>query len=84
MSKSKKNPTATEKAENFSLEEKLKEIREILQSMQVGVNDFDENIRLFTKGTELIGECRNYLDEAELSVKQLVAGKNGLEEEDFE
>ncbi len=67
----------------FSLEEKLKEIREILQNMQVGVNDFDENIRLFTKGTEMIGECRTYLDEAEMSVKQLIGGDSGTEEKDF-
>lgn len=68
----------------FSLEEKLKGIREILQKMSVGVNDFDENIRLFTKGTEMIGECRTYLDQAEMSVKQLLEGNSGPEVQDFE
>lgn len=70
--------------EDFSLELQLKEIRDILQKMQVGVNDFDENIRLFTKGTEMIKSCRDYLDRAEMSVKQLVEGKEGLETEDFD
>lgn len=74
----------TEAAEPFSLEAKLKEIKEILNKMQLGVNDFDENIKLFTQGNALIEECRAYLDKAELSVRQLVEGKNGLEEADFD
>lgn len=73
-----------ENKEQFSLENKLRELREILQKMQVGGNDFDENLRLFAKGTALIGECRTYLDSAELSVKQLIQGTDGAETEDFE
>jgi exodeoxyribonuclease VII small subunit len=68
----------------FSLEEKLKEIREILQKMQVGANDFDENIKLFAQGTALIADCRKYLDTAEVSVKQLINGPNGGETKDFD
>lgn len=74
----------TTEPEGFSLEEKLKEIREILQKMQVGANDFDENLKLFAQGTALIGECRKYLDTAEVSVKQLINGPNGAETQDFE
>jgi exodeoxyribonuclease VII small subunit len=74
----------TEAEQAFSLEAKLKEIREILNKMQLGVNDFDENIKLFTQGNSLIKECRDYLDKAELSVRQLVEGKDGLEEQDFD
>lgn len=70
--------------ENFSLEEKLREIREILQKMQMGANDFDENIKLFTQGTAAIADCRKYLDAAEMSVKQLINGPNGPETKDFE
>jgi exodeoxyribonuclease VII small subunit len=69
---------------DFLLEEKLKEIREILQKMQVGANDFDENIKLFTQGTALIAACRKYLDTAEVSVKQLINGPRGAETQDFE
>lgn len=77
----KKKPT---EEETFSLEEKLKEIREILQKMQVGANDFDENIKLFTQGTALIATCRKYLDTAEVSVKQLINGPDGPETKEFE
>lgn len=73
-----------EDRETFSLEDKLREIREILQKMQLGANDFDENIQLFTQGTELIAACRNYLDTAEMAVKQLINGPKGPETADFE
>jgi exodeoxyribonuclease VII small subunit len=73
-----------EQHEPFLLEDKLREIREILQKMQMGANDFDENIQLFSKGTALISACRKYLDTAEMSVKQLINGPNGLEKADFD
>lgn len=77
----KKKVTETE---SFSLEEKLKEIREILQKMQVGANDFDENIKLFEQGKALIDACRKYLDTAEVSVKQLIGGPGSVETQDFD
>ena len=66
--------------EAFSLEDKLREIRSLLDQMQSGSQDFDENVKLFTRGTQLIEACRNYLDEAELQIKQLVEGAAGDEE----
>jgi exodeoxyribonuclease VII small subunit len=55
-----------------------------LQKMQMGANDFDENIKLFSQGTALIADCRRYLDEAEMSVKQLIHASSGVETSDFE
>jgi len=69
--------------EDFSLEDKLREIRSLLDQMQSGNADFDENVKLFTHGTDLIDQCRKYLDAAELQVKQLVSGSNGDEEADL-
>lgn len=63
-----------------NLEAKLREIRDLLEKMQGGNLGFDENVKLFTRGTELISECRTYLDQAEMSVKQLI-GEDGQEEE---
>ncbi len=70
--------------EGFSLESKLRKIRSLLEQMQAGELDFDENVKLFTMGTDLIEQCRQYLDEAELKVKTLVEGTSGEEEETFE
>ena len=57
---------------SFSLEEKLEELRKILEQMQKGMSDFDEQMSLFRRGQELIGVCREYLQEAELQVDQLL------------
>lgn len=61
--------------EKFSLEDKLSEIRVIIEKMQQGVSDFDQQVALFQNGSEMIKECRDYLDASELQIKQLIAGK---------
>ncbi|MDP5171222.1 MAG: exodeoxyribonuclease VII small subunit [Bacteroidia bacterium] len=58
--------------ETFSLEEKLENLRKILEQMQKGMSDFDRQMALFKQGQLLISECRQYLDKAELQVDQLL------------
>ena len=70
--------------EDFSLEQKLRHIRDLLKQMQEGSLDFDENVKLFTQGTGLIEECRNYLDQAEMRVQQLIERNGEAVVEDFE
>lgn len=74
----------TDTPKEFSLEQNLRDIRALLQEMQTGNQDFDENIRLFQRGTELIKASRAYLDGAELSIRQLIESEDGTEEVDFE
>jgi exodeoxyribonuclease VII small subunit len=64
-----------EQPADFSLEEKLTELRRLVEKMQQGVSDFDRQVELFRQGMELIGQCRGYLDQAELRVQQLVSGE---------
>lgn len=59
----------------FSLEDKLNEIRAIIEKMQKGVSDFDRQIELFEQGAQAIQACRAYLDGAEMQVQQLIEGK---------
>lgn len=61
--------------EKFSLEDKLSEIRTIIEKMQQGVSDFDQQVALFQSGSGMIKECRAYLDASELQIKQLIEGK---------
>ena len=70
----------SETENTFSLEAKLREIRELMNKLQMDTHDFDENVKMFQQGTSLIAECRTYLDEAELSIHKLVGG----EEEEME
>lgn len=69
-----------ETTSSFNLEEKLTEIRAILDQMQQGTTDFDKQMGLFQRGQALIGACRTYLGEAELKIQQLIDGAY----EDFE
>ncbi len=61
--------------EKFSLEDRLTEIRKIIDQMQKGVSDFDQQVALFQAGSSMIKECREYLDASELQIKQLIDGK---------
>ena len=59
----------------FSLEKSLEEVRQLIERMQKGVADFDEQLALFQRGNELIKASRAYLEEAELKVQELVEGE---------
>lgn len=61
--------------EKFSLEEKLEALRALVEKMQKGVSDFDKQVALFKEGNGLIKECRDYLNGAELEIKQLIKGE---------
>ncbi|MEZ4775808.1 MAG: exodeoxyribonuclease VII small subunit [Bacteroidia bacterium] len=58
--------------EKFSLEEKLAEIRALVEKMQKGISDFDKQVELFQKGNRLIESCRAYLDTAEIEIEKLM------------
>ncbi|MEZ4851848.1 MAG: exodeoxyribonuclease VII small subunit [Bacteroidia bacterium] len=60
----------------FSLEKKLEEIRQLVEKMQRGVSDFDQQVDLFKQGNQLIKECREYLDKSELKIEQLIKEEN--------
>ena len=59
----------------FSLEKTLAELRQLVEQMQKGVSDFDQQVLMFQQGQALIEQCRKYLDGAELQVEQLIEGK---------
>ena len=68
-----------EKKKKF--EEKVKELEEIINSLETGEIDLDESIEKYTKAMNLIKECDNELKDVEKQVSKLVS-ENG--EEDFE
>lgn len=61
--------------EDFSLEKKLSELRTLVENMNKGVSDFDQQVAMFQKGSSIIEECRNYLDQSEMKIQQLIDGK---------
>lgn len=68
----------------FSLEKHLQRLREIVDKMQSGDPDFDENVALFKEGSKLIKEAKDYLDDSELLIQKLIEENEEVEEEDFD
>jgi exodeoxyribonuclease VII small subunit len=71
-------PKKSEKNQN--LEEKLKELEQIVQSLEKGQISLDESLRIFERGVELYQNCRETLEGAEKKIKILT---DNLKEEDF-
>jgi len=58
--------------ENFSYEASIKEIKDIVNKLQQGTLDFDNNLQMYQRGAELIKACRQYLDAADLKIRQIM------------
>ena len=70
---------------NTTFEENLKRLDQIVRALERGDVALDESLKLFQEGTELVRSCGKLLDEAELQVKMIMAGPNGMPvEEVFE
>ena len=70
---------------NITFEENLKRLEQIVRAMERGDVALDESLKLFQEGTVLVRSCSKLLDEAELQVKMIMAGPNGMPvEEVFE
>jgi exodeoxyribonuclease VII small subunit len=67
----------------FSLEQQLQDLRELVENMQKGLANFDEQVSLFQQGTQMIEDCRKHLDKTEMQVQQLIDGtlQEGLPED---
>lgn len=63
-----------------TFEENLKELEEVVNSLESSDLTLDNALEKFKKGVELTKKCTNKLDEAERKIKILIDGK----EEDFE
>lgn len=58
-------------AEEFSLEEGLKRLEKIVQTLEAGGLSLEEAIALFEEGMQLAKICSQLLDTAELKISQL-------------
>lgn len=68
----------------MTFEEMMNRLEQIVREMERGDVPLEESMKLFQEGTELVKSCSKMLDEAELSVKKIVATQDGPVEEDFD
>ncbi len=70
--------------EQLTFEEALNELDAVVRKLQSSDLTLRQSMVLFQRGSELVGLCRNQLDEAEQEIKVLLEDRSGaLEEVDF-
>ena len=67
-----------------SFEESMVRLEQIVRAMERGDVALEESLKLFQEGTDLVRSCGKLLDEAQMQIKQVMAGPDGPPvEEDF-
>lgn len=64
-------------SEKMTFEQNLQRLEQIVRAMERGDAPLDESMKLFQEGTELIKNCSNLLDEAQLKVNTILADMQG-------
>ena len=63
---------------NVSFEQNMARLEQIVRTLEKGDAPLEESLKLFTEGTELVRACGRLLDEAQLQVKKVMVGPDGL------
>ena len=62
---------------NFTFEEAMQRLEQIVRSLERGDAKLEESLQLFQEGTELIRHCGTKLTDAELEVRKVIASVDG-------
>ena len=70
--------------QNKSFEQNMLRLEQIVRAMERGDVALEESLKLFQEGTELVRNCNQLLDDAQLQVKKIMTAPDGSPvEEDF-
>ena len=64
-------------SENMTFEASMVRLEQIVRTMERGDAPLEESLKLFQEGTELVRNCSNLLEEAELQVKKIMTAPDG-------
>ena len=68
----------------MTFEQAMARLEQIVRAMERGDVALDESLKLFQEGTELVRNCNQLLDDAQLQVKKIMTAPDGSPvEEDF-
>lgn len=74
----------TEKKTTDGFEEKLKELENIVKTLENGDVSLDDMLTLFERGIKLTKSCSETLNNAEQKITMLIKGMNGeMDEQPF-
>lgn len=68
---------------DISFETAIKQLEEIVKSLENGDIPLDDALKLFEKGVSLTKVCTEKLNAAEKQIKLLVKDGDGMKKEDF-
>lgn len=68
--------------ENFSFEQALKRLEEIVETLEAGNISLEESIKIYQEGITLSKQCSGMLEEAEGKVMAIM-NRNGEQMEEF-
>ena len=69
---------------NASFESNMQRLEQIVRAMERGDVPLEESLKLFQEGTELVRNCNQLLENAQLQVKMIMTAADGSpREEDF-
>ena len=70
--------------QNMSFEASMQRLEQIVRTMERGDVALEESLKLFQEGTELVRNCNQLLENAQLQVKKIMTAPDGSPvEEDF-
>lgn len=64
---------AEQKITDMSFEESLKELEEIVRTLETGGLDLEKSIKNYERGTSLKNNCESKLNEAKLKVEKITS-----------
>ncbi len=67
-----------------SIEQALKRLEEIVQTLESEEVELEKSLKLFEEGVRLADEIKKKLTESELKVKKVIKEAEGFKLEDFE
>lgn len=69
---------------NASFESNMQRLEQIVRAMERGDVALEESLKLFQEGTELVRNCNQLLDNAQLQIRKIMTASDGSPvEEDF-
>jgi len=59
------------------IDKDIKKLENLVKALEEGELGLDDNLSVFQEGMQLIENCRNTLEKAELKVKEIIAKQGG-------